>query len=172
MAKAKYPDLPQYVGFSATEGAANGGVITQFPTSLTTRDAVGVLIHRVEFLTSDEITGGCPHAANGRGYFVGLTQLYNAGSVPTYNDPGVLAWRIKSCMYLSAVDFKIHESPMVLDFTDDPLLAHPAALYWFFKGVGQAAALTMSVRLKYSYRDLTSNEYQDILQTIVLQNAL
>lgn len=171
MAKLKNrTDLPQYFGMADTEAAANGGVLTQIPTSLTTREKVGILIHSVEFLSELFKTGSSPFAANGDGYIVGLTQLFNAGAVPDYNDPGVIEWHEELAVVMAAGSHII-SSPVRMVYPI-PKLAHPASLYWFFQGIGQAAALTMNVRLEYSYRDLSSDEYQDIIQTIVLQNAL
>lgn len=168
-------DLPQYFGAADTEAAANGGVIVQVPSSLTTRDRVGILIHCVEFLPEGVKTGVVPlisGAGTPDGIKMGITQLYNGGTVPEFNDPGVIDCRYKVVYDATAVafvDFAVF--PLRFEYAT-PKLAHPAALYWFFQGITQAAALSMNFRMEYSYRDLSDTEYQDIIQTIVLQNSL
>lgn len=168
-------DLPQYFGAQDVEAAANGGVIVQVPSSLTTRDKVGILIHSIEFLPEGVKTGAVPFVpttGSADGMKMGITQLYNGGVVPEFNDPGVI-----DCAYKIAYNWtqvghvEMNTFPLRFVF-ESPKLAHPAALYWFFQGIAQAAALTVNFRMEYSYRDLSDSEYQDIIQTIVLQNSL
>jgi hypothetical protein len=162
----KMVDLPQYYTDNATEGAANGGTMNQIPSSLTTRDKTGILIHSYEIWGDAEM-----FAADADGVAYGITQLYNAGTVPGFGAPGVIDHQRKITKAYSSVGVRIVEMPFKTVF-DQPRLAHPAALYWYFTGVAQGAALTLYFRMEYSYVDLTDLQYQDIIQTIVLQNAL
>jgi hypothetical protein len=164
--KGRVVDLPQFYIAEETEAGANAGVIAQVPSSINTRDKVGVLVHSLEM-----DFGSDPFAADADGITFGLTQLYNRGTIPGMLDPGVITYQIRQVKVYSSVGVMLKERPFRVVF-DNPRLAHPAALYWFFQGLSQGAPLTANMRMEYSYVDLTDTQYQDIIQTVILQNAL
>jgi len=153
-----------------TEGGANAGVVTQFSTSLTTRDKIGILIHKAElYKTTDD-----PFTADGDGFQWGLTQIYNSGSVPTtiIATPGIVLFKRKirqDCGTAATINMVTDPEEHIFP---EPVLVHPASLYGLLQGVSQAGALIAYLRIYYKYVDLTEADYQEILQTIIIQNAL
>jgi hypothetical protein len=165
--KGRVVDLPQFYTAAATETGANTGVMAQVPSSLNTRDKVGILIHGYEmYFGATDI-----FAADADGVQFGLTQLYNQGTVPDFGSPGLVDMQTYFIKAYSSVGVRVNVLPYKVTF-DNPRLCHPAALYWFFTGLGQPAALGCAIRMEYSYVDLSDAQYQDIIQTIILQNAL
>lgn len=168
-------DLPQYYTVDLTEAAANGGIIQQIPTSLTTRDRTGILIHEVGIQFSmANLANPLTYAftATTDGFFWGISQLYNAGAVPDSNAPGILEHQfICRSDVGTAANAVFLQFPITIKY-DTPLLAHAASIYLFCKGNSQPNALTYRMRVSYSYTTLNQDQYMDILQTIILNNQL
>jgi hypothetical protein len=174
MAKAlKAADMYQQIlVMTLTEAAANGGIITAIPTSQTIRDKVGIEIYAYEFHMSGAF--GTEYAAVGDGVSFGLTQIQNGGIPPTTiaSTPGIICFEsdYRHEMGVAATATLIHR-PYRVRF-ETPFLAHPAALFAFHQGVSQAAALTARHKIWYKYVDIADDMYQEIIQTIVLQNSI
>jgi hypothetical protein len=166
-------DRPQKAFVVATEGGANAGIVVPFPSSISTRDPIGIEILRW-FLGVSAPADVFTAAADG--FFTGLTQLWNNGAPPSLASAGA---------YGGLVDFhKITRSDAgtaanayIMDacfFWDLPYpqLVHPAAIFAFIQGISQPGALTVSIGMEYRYVELSDKQFQDILQTIIVANSL
>lgn len=169
-------DKPQRITLKLLETAANGGIVTQFPTSLTTRDKTGIEIWRwmVEFNSKDNYL-----AADLDSLKVGITQLYGGGVTPGGTSQivgssvaGVVDWRVFSVDdHGTPATTIMAQNNLVFDLPHHPIV-HPASVYGFVKGESQSNPIECYISLEFTYVDLTEQDYLDILQTIIVQNSL
>lgn len=153
------------------ELAANGGIVEPVPSSYTTRDRVGLLINQIEFFMNDP--DPAPFAATGDGYKLYVGQLFNNGAIPnTPATPGLilLHW-VQLTQFAAAAGGLWRKRPDNFTFPE-PKLVHPAALYVGMEGIAQAGALDGHFTIHYKYIDLAEADYLEIMQTIILQNAI
>jgi hypothetical protein len=168
--KAIGGDRPQWCTIRSQEASANSGKVIQFPTSITTRDRVGIEVITLE---QDFTFVVDPLAVYNSGFAWGLTQLYNAGTAPTgIYDPGVvILQRIMNRKFGTAAT-ELNVDQMFTLRLSEPMLTHPASLYAFIIGYGQTNPLPINMRVLFRYVDLDEKTYQDLLQTIIAQNVL
>jgi len=171
---ARVSDRPQSITLTIEEAVAITGTVTQFPTSLTTRDKVGLLIKKIEFLI-EQASWATIVGAGDHGAIIGVTQLYNGGVAPTIDQleaPGLVGLVRFLKFGITEVGILNYREPCEVNLPDDGILVHPASLYGFIRGYGIGVAIEGRIRMTYTYQDLSDAEYQEILQTIIIQNAL
>jgi hypothetical protein len=174
MAKAKAISdrYLQNLDFRSDEAAANGGKIYQVPTSFTTSDKVGLEIHEIEINFPGPAS--TLFLATGDGFIWGCGQIYNNGIVPTSQiaSPGILHWEeINRLECGTAANAIIVPLKFRREFAT-PRIVHPASLFVFHKGVSQPNELISYWRIAYKYVELSDQDYQEILQTVILQGRL
>ena len=160
----------QWMQVTLQEPAANTGIVEAFPTSITTREKVGVKILAAHLYHNHTNL----FSGTGDGLAFGLLQLYKDGNAPyTMVSPvGIIGLRtIYSNDRGVAATSIFTESPIDLNLRA-PVLCHPASLYASILGISQVNPITAYMRIYFEYVDLTDEEYQEILQTVIIQNAL
>jgi hypothetical protein len=174
MAKAKAISdrYLQNLDFRSDEATANAGKIYQVPTSFTVRDKVGLEIHEVEINFPGPLS--TVFTATGDGFIWGCGQIYNNGIVPTSQiaSPGILHWEELSRLECGTAANAIIGSMKFRREFAIPRIVHPASLFVFHKGVSQPNELISYWRIAYRYVELAEADYQEILQTVILQGSL
>lgn len=165
-------DRLQILTKTYTQTAANTQIVSQVGTSYSAKDKVGIEISRIEYYPAavnfymEEVA-----AANEYFYF-GLTQLYSAGAAPTLpSRAGVVDWNLIGNFFSTAVGRELLRLPIIFE-PPEPVLVHPASLYAFCQSANLANAITIYLRMWFRYVDLTDAEFQEILQTILIQDTL
>lgn len=172
-------DRMQFAG--ATVLVPSGGVFfatAKFQTNISSVQKTGIEIKSVEFKVYEpDIPGGLNapeatirlflHAIERNRFQAGVFTYENLFPVGTYAQH---AWYGDA--QFAAPTANLIQSGDHLYVPPEPLLAHPDAL--FFTGVGQtlAADIHAYCRVGFVYKDLTDDEYQDILQGILIQNVI
>lgn len=172
MATVKKIDRPQCLRLALTQTAANDPVIEKVPTSYTTKDKVGIEIMQVDYFihaTDDTLV---EFKSDSELLKYGLTQLYKSGSPPSLpTEAGLIDYRMLGYHLETGVGFSFVHQPITFKPLE-PILVHPASLYAWMRSDNLDAAVYIYVALWYRYVDLTPDEFQDILQTIILQDTL
>jgi hypothetical protein len=71
------------------------------------------------------------------------------------------------------LDMGLVRMPVIRDFSAHPLIAHPAAIYAWARGVGLGGVLTgLTAKIWFRFIALTDADYADILQTVIMQNVI
>lgn len=165
MAKVQKIDRIQFAEVFPIETVANNGNTVQFPTGMTNQDRVGILIHQVEYDFSGVYLALLAAAAD---------QIHaSLHQIQTQN--GVTSGRLGLISHMH-IDFVaaaggISTQPWKIRF-DEPVLAHPAALYGTVCGQNLAAVVAGRIRIGFTYVDLAEADYVDLWQTILMPNLI
>lgn len=181
MAKAKSTDRIQCVTQTVQQVAANTGATNPFATTISTAERVGMEILRVQYDFVDLGTDPIDDILGiGHGILTACLTMINGNAAQAGNiDPllvkpsGVLdfhAWYNETAGAVIAPDI---QRSVIHDFKDAPLIAHPAALYAGVNTLGVAGQFaSIAVTLHFRYLTLSDADYTDILQGIIIQNAI
>jgi hypothetical protein len=155
-----------------TQSGLNVGMIEQVATSYSTKDPIGIEIHQLDWYPYMENWSAAVLDAIGEFFFWGLTQLYKAGTAPSLpNEAGMVDFEVEAYHEKTAVGFKTFQWPRKW-IPKEPILVHPASLYLFCGSSGLDSACSIYMTMWFKYVDLSQQEFQDILQTIILQDQL
>ena len=163
-------DRVQRASVYVASGAAGAGAATAFDTNMSASDKRGIEILKIQYdIESSEIFD-----ASGESVTLALTQV--GANIPalggddpdTLNPPGALdhASFFAAGIPVSGVWSKMH------DFSNCPLLAHPASLYGTIDGESLGGVVNGYITIYFRYVDLADDDYNDILQSYIVQNVL
>lgn len=165
-------DRPQRAYVTMLESGANAGHVVQFPSSFNTADQKGIeiLSYTFEFGATIDYTDLFP--ANEDGFTFGIGHLYFSGVAPSFRvTPGVIDVQFKTFRWGTEVGFALLDKQFTIHFSV-PVIAHPASLYAYLRGINLAAALGGYISIDYRLIDLPDEDYKDILQSILIQNQI
>lgn len=157
---------------------ANDGIITAMNSNYTRADKVGLLIQRIEYVVAlTELQTAL--AVVGDQLTVGITQLYNGGVAPGLLPLGTGTRQpiidMKHFCMGSAAGIPL-PLPRDIITTEYPvgreLLAHPSAIYGFARGSSLAGTVNFYVRLFYTIKELSDDDYNELVQNVLLQDIL
>lgn len=177
MAKSKTVDRVQSIGVTMREAIIDEGGYTKFPTSIAANEKVGIEITRIQY---DLLNPEClENVASAVGFSVGQIAANFAEPTPAAgaNLLGYPTGCLDKAVIISAGDvqvagdMKVYET-IVHDFSNTPLLAHPAALYAQIISSNTGALAIGYCVIHFRYVDLTDAEFMDLLQGYIVQNAI
>lgn len=165
MAKTK----DQYANFAAllvTETAANTYTATKFAFPFSIMDKMGLLIHRIEY--DWFIISAALGAANDR-LVAGIVAAATVTDIEDVTDPLIIdSMRVSRYDLGAAASGFYFRQPYVKDFSNLPgggILVAPNPLYLAVEGQGAAAASACQVRLYYTYMELATDEYWQLVES-------
>lgn len=149
---------------SVTESAANTQTSKKFDFPFSIMDKMGLIINRIEYFagladlnsTSDQV-------------IIALTTASALVSITNQADP-CLVDSISVTRYDTGVAATGHywKNPVIKDFSDLPgggLLVAPSPLYAMIQQAGAAGAGSAWVKLFYTYIQLTTDEYWELVES-------
>ncbi len=167
MASKKVQDTyANYAALSITETAANTFTSSKFQFPFSIMDKMALIIQRVEYdFTS--FVGAL--AANADTITAGLCVATPLTSVDNPADPLLLdTTRIRRSDLGVAASGWLLQFPFVKDFTNlagGGLLVAPNPLYGFVQGISAGAAATVSIKVFYTYIELSTEDYWQLVES-------
>lgn len=147
------------------ESAANTQTSAKFAFPFSIMDKTAIIISRIEYWitdlgalnsTTDSITAALTVAGT-------VTDITNQAD-PTIVD----TMRVERFDLGAAASGLLWGMPSVKDFANLPgggLMVAPAPLYGMLQGNGNAAAMTLWLKLFYTYKSLTADQYWELVES-------
>jgi hypothetical protein len=175
MAKSKI-DRIQVAIQTVIQTGADIGKATKFATSIGSSEQRGIEIVKVNYAIGD----GLQHLSGVNStVIIGLCAIEKNVPDPSVSDPAHLwpAGMLDAAYFIVPDDFSgTAESSMVYDvmhnFDDNPIIVHPNSLYACMNTRDAGGAMTGIVTIYFRYVDLSAEDYNDILQSFMLQNII
>lgn len=167
MAAKKATDTyANYAALNITESAANTFTATKFAFPFSIMDKMGLVISRIEY----DFTGLTGVLAAGSDTIVaGICANQTVADVDKADDPYLVdTLRLRLSFWGAAANAQVLVMPMVKDFTSlagGGILVAPSPLYGFVKGISAGAAASISIRLFYTYLELGTDEYWQLVES-------
>jgi len=163
--KAK-DSFANYAALTIVESAANTFTSSKFQFPFSIMDKTGLVIQRMEYdLTS--FTGA--FAATGDTLTFGICVAAAITDVDNPADPLIVdTARIRRSDFGAAASGLAMNFPIIKDFTNltgGGLLVAPNPLYGFIKGISAGAAGTVAIKLFYTYMELDTDEYWQLVES-------
>lgn len=168
MAGPKAEMYPNVATIELTESAANTLTYVQLQTGVSMQEKVAWIIHRIEYYL-DLLSGTLN--TDGDSLTVALlnsNRFTTIASAVTYKDPawidGAIARRVD--LGAAASGF-LTIAPMVKDFTNLPgggMLIPPIPVFGAIQGVGLGAAGHSLMKLFYTVKTLSTDEYWELVE--------
>lgn len=167
MAVKKVTDkFANYAAMTIVETAANTFTSSKFQFPFSIMDKMGLIIQRVEYDLTN-FTGA--FAATGDALVFGLAVNATIVDVDDPSDPLLVdSARIRRSDFGAAASGIALHFPIVKDFTNlqgGGLLVAPNPLYAFIKGISAGAAGTLAIRLFYTYLELATEDYWQLVES-------
>jgi len=155
----------QFAALNVEEAVANAGVYVKFAFPFSIMDKMALLINRIEYI----LRANSAYNSSGDSMVAGISVGTNLADVEDVTNPlivdSVKRTRIDqgtpaTCLYLT--------DPFIKDFSDLPgggILIAPNPLYAFVKGAGLGAVAACGIRLYYTYRELGTDEYWQLVES-------
>jgi hypothetical protein len=168
---AKKDSLDNYVQVYRHELAETGaGLGNEEPmvTSITARDRKGILVSRIEYAPSrgllDEL------AADDDEFWFYLTCIRHA-TIPNNPDkPGIIDWNdIRVNDIPAAGPSQLIITPIIKEYKE-PLILHPAALYFGIKSSGIVGTWPLHILMHYKMIDLSDDLWRELFESALMQN--
>lgn len=165
MAKKAIDQYANVAALKVTESAANTQTSTKFSFPFSIMDKMGILISRIEY---DLQSMGWSGASSDR-LRAGLIASATVADPDDPADPLIVDMTKWFTFYMGAAASGIvFNSTTVKDFTNLPgggLLVAPNPLYAMVHGLSAAAAGTVTFRLYYTYMELATDEYWQLVES-------
>jgi hypothetical protein len=150
---------------TVTESAANTLTFKKLETGIGLMEKVAWVINRVEYLVSSLVAA----TFNGDGDELrfGLS-ISNAFSAATLNQEAIIDWNnvFRRDLGAAASGALVYQ-PFIKDFASLPgggILVPPVPLYAFAVGTGLVSAETVTCRLAYTLRSMSTDEYWELVE--------
>jgi hypothetical protein len=160
--------------FSAS-GSASTPSNPQISTAYSTKDPVGMIIHRVEYEYSNVIENLNTTLDAVR---IGLSTIsQQAVGGHNIDTAGVIDWnRILRIDYGTAAEAKVKPHLLMKDFSTLPkggILVHPAFLYaWAYTEAALTGAAEINLKLWYTIIALSDKDYLDLWQNMIITSTI
>lgn len=164
-AKTKIDSYANVAALKVTESAANTQTSTKFAFPFSIMDKMGILMHRIEY----EVTNGANLAASVDRVTMALTTAASVTDITDVTDPQIIdSVRFTRYDFGAAASGILLRQPFVKDFSSLPgggVLMAPNPLYMMVEGFSVAAAFIVQVRLYYTYMNMTTEEYWQLVES-------
>ncbi len=166
MAAKKGDSFAQFAALKVTEGGTNTQTATKFAFPFSIMDKMALVIQRIEY---DWQTVLNALAATNDRVIAAITCAATVTDIEDVTDPLIV-----DSMRMSRYDVGTAGSgfwfrqPYVKDFSSLPgggILIAPNPLYLMVEGVGAGAASACAVRMYYTYLELSSDEYWQLVES-------
>jgi len=145
------------------ESAANTLTFENLDIGLSLFDKVGVLIHRLEWMSWPSRLAAASDAIE-----FGLTTS-NSWSAADPSENSIITYhKVQVVDYGTAGNNRIFDTPLVDDFSTLPgtgILTTPRPLYMFVDGANLADVATVKMRMFFTIITLKADEYFELLET-------
>lgn len=168
MATKKAQDtFANYAALTITESAANTFTSAKFQFPFSIMDKMALVIQRVEY--DFLATGTSVWGAAGDCMTAGICVNATIADVDNPADPMLVdTVRIRRNDLGTAASGWLMQLPVVKDFTTlqgGGLLVAPNPFYGFVKGISAAAAGIITVKLFYTYMELATDDYWQLVES-------
>jgi len=168
MATKKTGDtFANYAALSITESAANTFTSSKFQFPFSIMDKMALVLQRVEY--DFLATGTSVWGAAGDCMTAGLCVNATISDVDNPADPMMVdTVRIRRLDMGTAATGQLLQLPLVKDFTNlmgGGLLVAPNPFYGFVKGISAAAAGSITIKLFYTYLELSTDDYWQLVES-------
>lgn len=165
MAGKKIDSYANVAAIKVVETAANTQTAAKFAFPFSIMDKMALVIQRIEY-----ILGGLTALnSSGDGLYLALTASATLKDITDQADPLMIdSYRHVRLDMGTAASGLILEQPFIKDFTNlagGGLLVAPSPLYAMAEGVGLASASSSWMRLYYTYLELSSDEYWQLVES-------
>jgi len=164
--KSKVDSYANMAALSMTEAGANTQTTTKFAFPFSIMDKMALIIHRLEY---DFTNLGTALGAAADRLYLGIACAATISSPADPTDPLLLdAMRVTRYDFGTAGSAEMIAQPFTKDFTNLPgggLLVAPNPLYGLIQGSGAAAAGTGTIRLYYTYMELSADDYWQLVES-------
>lgn len=168
MAAPKTSKMDAYANLAAvavSESAADTLATTKFAFPFSIMDKVGLLISRIEYWFN---TLGAMNSTTDSQYMA-LLAASTVVDITAQNDPLIVdTVRLTRIDFGTAASANLYEMPVVRDFSMMPgggILVAPNPLYGALKGAGESGASSGWVRLYYTYMELSTDDYWQLVES-------
>lgn len=165
MATKKTDAFANVAAIYALESAANTQTAFKFAFPFSIMDKMGLIINRIEYWMEGQ---GSLNSTQDR-VIVALAAGAALVDINTQSDPLIVdSYKIMRLDLGAAASGIIVESPFIKDFSAMPgggILVAPNPLYAIIQGIGCAAATAAWVKLFYTYVELGTDEYWQLVES-------
>lgn len=165
----KASTLDKYANMAAmglTESAANTQTSAKFAFPFSIMDKMGLIIQRIEY---DFVNILAALNSSGDRMTLAVTSASAVTDIMLQSDPMIID-SVKMSRYdfgTAASGFLLRQ-PYVKDFSSLPgggILVAPNPLYFMIQGSGAGAACQASIRLYYTYMEMATDEYWQLVES-------
>lgn len=166
MATKKVMDqFANIAAISVTESAANTQTSTKFSFPFSIMDKMALLISRIEYW----FEGYALFNSGDDRTILALTCNSTVTSIVNQADPLIVdSARLGRVDYGAAATGLLRQEPFVKDFSSLPgsgILVAPNPLYAMIQSTGASGASSGSIKLFYTYMELSSDEYWQLVES-------
>lgn len=166
MAKSKTDTFAQFAALKVTESAANTQTATKFAFPFSIMDKMALVISRIEY---DWQTVLNAMAASNDRVVAAITCAATVTNIEDVSEPMILdSMRMSRYDFGAAATGFLFRQPYVKDFSNlqgGGLLVAPNPLYLMVQGIGAGAASACAVRMYYTYLELSTDEYWQLVES-------
>lgn len=166
MATKKADTFAQFAALKVTESAANTLTSTKFNFPFSIMDKMALIISRIEY--DWQTIAAALGAANDR-IVAAITCAASVTDIEDVTDPLILdSYRTSRYDIGTPATSFFFRQPYVKDFSNlagGGILVAPNPLYLMVEGQGAAAACACAVRMYYTYVELNTDEYWQLVES-------
>lgn len=165
MAKGKTDSFANFAAVKVVESAANTQTTTKFAFPFSIMDKMALIVSRIEYWlsTPDKLD------TSGDYVYMAISAASTVTDISAQNDPLIIDNKLYIRRDLgTAASGLLFEQPYVKDFSQLPgggLIMAPAPLYAMLQGSGCSAANVAWFKLFYTYMELSSDEYWQLVES-------
>lgn len=164
--KKAVDSFANYAALTITESAANTFTSVKFNFPFSIMDKMGLVVQRIEY---DMTSFAGAFAASADTITFGVCVAATLSDVDNPADPLLVdTARVRRADFGTAASGIAFQFPIVKDFTTltgGGILVAPNPLYGFVKGISAGAAATIAMRLFYTYMELGTDEYWQLVES-------
>lgn len=165
MATKKTDSFANVAALNLTESAANTQTSAKFNFPFSIMDKMALIIHRLEF----DFTSPDQLNSSGDQILAGITAAATVSDMGNPTDPLIIEMmRIQRIDMGAAASGMLLHGPYVKDYSSLPgggILVAPNPLYGMIKATGAAAVTTIHIRAYYTYIELATDEYWQLVES-------
>ena len=165
MAGSKGDTYANYAAVKVVESAANTFTASKFAFPFSIMDKMALLISRIEYWVGDM---GILNSS-GDVLVLGIGTASSISDVSNQADPQIIDSVSLGRFDLGTAASGLYfANPLVKDFSDLPgqgILVAPSPLYAWAKGSGAGGASTVWTKLFYTYMELNTDEYWQLVES-------
>jgi len=167
MAQKKTADTrAQYAAMVLTESGANTLTTAKFQFPFSIMDKMALIIHRIEY---EIVNVSSVFAASADRLTLAIIAANTIVDITNPVDPTIIdSCRFGRYDFGAAASGFVFQQPYVKDFTNLPgggIMVAPNPLYYAAKGDSAGAASVTAVRMYYTYEELATDDYWQLVES-------